>query len=63
MLTFKTVGGGLTAGLTPLECVIKECGEEAGLPVDFVRARVKCVPSIFAGALSGVLGFERVDDE
>lgn len=31
------VGGGITAGLTPLETVIKEGAEEAGLPEDLAR--------------------------
>jgi hypothetical protein len=57
----ETVGGGLTAGHTPLECVIKECGEEANLADDFVRARVKYVADIAASApsVNGII--ERAD--
>lgn len=28
----QTVAGGLTHGLSPLACVIKECAEEASIP-------------------------------
>jgi hypothetical protein len=36
----QTVAGGITAGMRPLETMIKECDEEANLPEDFVRARL-----------------------
>lgn len=39
----QTVAGGITAGMRPLETMIKECDEEANLPEDFVRARLKWV--------------------
>jgi 8-oxo-dGTP pyrophosphatase MutT (NUDIX family) len=32
------VAGGLPIGLSPLENVIKECGEEAGIPEDLAKA-------------------------
>jgi hypothetical protein len=39
----QTVAGGITAGMHPLETMIKECDEEANLPEDFVQARLKSV--------------------
>jgi 8-oxo-dGTP pyrophosphatase MutT (NUDIX family) len=33
----QTVAGGLTAGLTPFETLVKECGEEASLEPAFVE--------------------------
>lgn len=33
----QSVAGGIVAGMTPLETVIKECEEEASLPEDLVR--------------------------
>ncbi|WWC67082.1 uncharacterized protein I206_100989 [Kwoniella pini CBS 10737] len=37
----NTVAGGITAGSTPIETMVKECDEEANLPEDFVRKRLK----------------------
>ncbi|WVW81517.1 hypothetical protein I302_103511 [Kwoniella bestiolae CBS 10118] len=37
----NSVAGGITAGSTPIETMIKECDEEASLPEEFVRERVK----------------------
>jgi len=34
----QTVAGGLTHGLSPLTCVVKECGEEASIPEELVLA-------------------------
>tara|TARA_B100000482_G_scaffold174896_1_gene143653 strand:+ start:476 stop:1015 length:540 start_codon:yes stop_codon:yes gene_type:complete len=31
------VAGGLPAGIPPMECVIKECGEEASIPPELAR--------------------------
>lgn len=36
------MAGGIPAGMTPLESMIKECDEEASLPDEFVRKRLKC---------------------
>lgn len=41
VLTGKTVAGGIPTGMTPVEAIIKECDEEASLPDEFVRPRVK----------------------
>jgi len=46
----STVAGGLTAGISPLECLIKECHEEASLTESFVKPRLRpagCVTSVF----------------
>ncbi|WVF66391.1 hypothetical protein IAT40_001131 [Kwoniella sp. CBS 6097] len=37
----NSVAGGITAGASPDETIIRECDEEANLPDDFVRKRVK----------------------
>ncbi|OCF33070.1 hypothetical protein I317_01870 [Kwoniella heveanensis CBS 569] len=37
----NSVAGGITAGATPDDTIVKECDEEANLPEDFVRKRVK----------------------
>ncbi|KAH6722913.1 thiamine pyrophosphokinase-related protein-like protein [Leptodontidium sp. 2 PMI_412] len=37
----NTVAGGMATGETPLECVIRECEEEASLPEELVRRDVK----------------------
>lgn len=34
----QTVAGGLTHGLDPRTCVVKECGEEASIPEELVTA-------------------------
>lgn len=36
-----TVAGGIAAHITPLETIIKEAGEEASLPPELVRTRVR----------------------
>lgn len=41
-----TVGGSLSAGETPSECVIREAQEEASLPADVVSAAIKSVGSL-----------------
>lgn len=33
----QTVAGGLTHGLDPVTCAIKECQEEASIPEELVR--------------------------
>ena len=35
------VAGGITAGDGPMESMIRECGEEAGLPADLVAKYIK----------------------
>ncbi|KDQ20859.1 hypothetical protein BOTBODRAFT_100535 [Botryobasidium botryosum FD-172 SS1] len=42
----NTVAGGIPHGLSPLEAIIKECMEEASLPEDFVRSRIKAAGAI-----------------
>ncbi|WVQ80451.1 hypothetical protein IAT38_002556 [Cryptococcus sp. DSM 104549] len=37
----QSVAGGIPAGMTPLDSVIKECDEEASLPEDLVRRYIK----------------------
>ncbi|WWC85544.1 uncharacterized protein L201_000408 [Kwoniella dendrophila CBS 6074] len=37
----NSVAGGITAGSNPIETMVKECDEEASLPEDFVRRRIK----------------------
>lgn len=37
----NTVAGGIPAGLTPAETMVKECDEEASLPEEFVTKRLK----------------------
>ncbi|KAF2750194.1 thiamine pyrophosphokinase-related protein-like protein [Sporormia fimetaria CBS 119925] len=37
------VAGGIAVGETALECLVRECAEEASLPEDIVRERVKSV--------------------
>jgi 8-oxo-dGTP pyrophosphatase MutT (NUDIX family) len=38
------VAGGVPAGLTAWECLVKEAGEEAGLPAELLRAAVAVAP-------------------
>jgi 8-oxo-dGTP pyrophosphatase MutT (NUDIX family) len=38
----NTVAGGLSTGEKPLECLIRECEEEASLPEDLVRTAQPC---------------------
>ncbi|PHH71937.1 hypothetical protein CDD83_5065 [Cordyceps sp. RAO-2017] len=42
----NTVAGGLITGEDPLECVIREAGEEASLPADLVRRQARCVGTV-----------------
>ncbi|KAF8417048.1 NUDIX hydrolase domain-like protein [Tirmania nivea] len=59
----NTVAGGLAAGYTAFETVVKECAEEASLPEELVREKAKCVGAISyfyirseaAGGESGLL--------
>jgi 8-oxo-dGTP pyrophosphatase MutT (NUDIX family) len=37
----NTVAGGISAGATPLESILRECAEEASFDADFVREAVK----------------------
>ncbi|KAJ9125501.1 hypothetical protein QFC22_000462 [Naganishia vaughanmartiniae] len=37
----NSVAGGIPSGMTPFECLVKECHEEASLPEKLVRQRVK----------------------
>lgn len=39
----NTVAGGIIAGMSPLETIIKECDEEASLPEDLVRSQLRHV--------------------
>lgn len=39
----QSVAGGIVAGMTPLETMIKECEEEASLPEELVRKHVRSV--------------------
>ncbi|KAH7355291.1 thiamine pyrophosphokinase-related protein-like protein [Rhexocercosporidium sp. MPI-PUGE-AT-0058] len=42
----NTVAGGMATGETPLECVIRECGEEASLPEELVRENVRACGTV-----------------
>jgi 8-oxo-dGTP pyrophosphatase MutT (NUDIX family) len=42
----NTVGGGITAGEDQFECMVREAGEEASLPEDWVRKHAKAVGTI-----------------
>ena len=42
----NSVAGGMAAGEDPLECIIREAGEEASLPAELVRARIKSVGTV-----------------
>lgn len=37
----NTVAGGMATGETPMECIVRECEEEASLPAALVRENVK----------------------
>ncbi|KAF2688234.1 thiamine pyrophosphokinase-related protein-like protein [Lentithecium fluviatile CBS 122367] len=37
----NAVAGGIASGESAFECLVRECGEEASLPEDLVRSRVK----------------------
>ena len=39
----QSVAGGIPAGMTPLDAMVKECDEEASLPDELVRSRVRRV--------------------
>jgi thiamine pyrophosphokinase len=38
------VAGGVPSGLTPWECLVKEAGEEAGLPAELLHAAIPVAP-------------------
>jgi len=42
----NTVAGGIAAGEQPLECLVRECEEEASLPEDMVRRNVKTAGAV-----------------
>ena len=42
----NVVAGGLPMGLTPFECAVKECWEEASIEETEARKRLKCVGSV-----------------
>jgi hypothetical protein len=42
------VAGGITAGMLPLDTIIKECDEEASLPESLVRKHVRWVLGVHA---------------
>ena len=42
----NTVAGGLSTGEEPLECLVRECEEEASLPEDIVRSSAKAVGTL-----------------
>ncbi len=44
-LFFKAAGG-LSHDLTPTECMVKECGEEAHIPKDLIDKKLKAVGAI-----------------
>ena len=37
----NTVGGSLRSGERPIDCIVRECGEEASLPEDYVRENIR----------------------
>ena len=43
---FFKAAGGLSHDLTPTECMIKECGEEAQIPKEFITGKLKAVGAI-----------------
>jgi hypothetical protein len=45
IIPFKAAGG-LSHDLTPTECMIKECGEEAQIPQELVVGKLKSVGAI-----------------
>jgi isopentenyldiphosphate isomerase len=36
----NTVGGSLSSGEKPIDCIVRECAEEASLPVEYTRANI-----------------------
>lgn len=42
----NTVAGGIATGEQPLECLLRECEEEASLPEDVVRRNVRAVGAV-----------------
>lgn len=42
----NTVAGGIPSGMSPFESLVKECMEEASLPDDLVRDRIKATGAI-----------------
>jgi hypothetical protein len=43
---FFKYAGGLSHNLTPTECMVKECGEEAQIPEELVADKLKAVGAI-----------------
>ena len=37
----NTVGGSLSSGERPIDCIVRECAEEASLPQDYIRENIK----------------------
>lgn len=37
----NTVGGSLTSGERPIDCIVRECAEEASFPQDYIRENIK----------------------
>ncbi len=46
VIYFFKAAGGLSHDLTPTECMIKECGEEAQIPKELVVGKLKAVGGI-----------------
>ncbi len=44
-MLFKAAGG-LSHDLTPTECMIKECGEEAQIPKELIVGNLKAVGAL-----------------
>lgn len=42
----NAVAGGIASGESPRDCLIRECGEEASLPEDLVRAKAKACGTV-----------------
>ena len=42
----NSVAGGLAAGEDPLDCIVREAGEEASLPADLVRQRIRPIGTV-----------------
>jgi len=52
---FWKAAGGLSHDLTPTECMVKECGEEAQIPKDLIEGKLKAVGAIRWDQRSDVL--------
>jgi len=46
VIYFSKAAGGLSHDLTPTECMIKECGEEAQIPKELIVGKIKAVGGI-----------------